>query len=71
MQNRLRRMTGCNTWGAFILYSLTSPTQDEEDETILAMPAAPGVNGPSEEKVQEEDGTTTTYILMQENGDPV
>ncbi|KAH8018393.1 hypothetical protein HPB51_005239 [Rhipicephalus microplus] len=42
---------------------------DEEDETILAMPAAPGVNGPSEEKV--EDGTTTTYILMQENGDAV
>lgn len=42
---------------------------DEEDETILAMPAAPGVNGPSEEKVQ--DGTTTTYILMQENGDAV
>uniref|UniRef100_A0A023G7F7 Putative transcriptional repressor ctcf ixodes scapularis transcriptional repressor ctcf n=1 Tax=Amblyomma triste TaxID=251400 RepID=A0A023G7F7_AMBTT len=42
---------------------------DEEDETILAMPAAPGVNGPSEEKVP--DGTTTTYILMQENGDAV
>lgn len=44
---------------------------DEEDETILAMPGAPGVNGPSEEKVQLQEGTTTTYILMQENGDPV
>lgn len=44
---------------------------DEEDETILAMPAAPGVNGPSGEKGQDDDGITTTYILMQENGDPV
>lgn len=44
---------------------------DEEDETILAMPAAPGVNGPSEEKGDDDEGTTTTYILMQENGDPV
>lgn len=45
---------------------------DEEDETILAMPAAADVSGAQEEKaIHEDDGNTTTYILMQENGETV